>query len=627
MKRLAVYSFNQTNVDEYVLYFIKAIEEFCHDIIFVTAKRLSSEDNDKLGRMGCRIVEMISPGTSANRYMKGLMSANDNEKYDEVVFVDDTFFGPIYPLDQVFRKMDDTFVHNDFWTITGQTKEEYERGSNLPGRIMPIDRQFNFLVLKTNVLSSEIFKNFFVKIPTFKDENDELYNFEFRLTELLTSNGFKYGSYISGEKLPRNFRPNLFYPYELIADEKSPILKKDSFTVDFAAYLDLGRGDEIKKTINYLESDTDYHTNLIWDHLLRTEKMSKIRSIFGLNYVLSSKSIYPTHIEEAESKKIAIIAFIYYKEEIDSLYSYLSNMNLIADLHIMSTSDEVLQQCRERFHNEGPHKIEFSKKFNKGRDVSAYLIEKRELFQSYDFICFIHDKRSPQIQEQYTANDFFKHCADNLLASTAFVANVISTFIENPRVGLLVPPPLKWGAYYSSEFWHENADGIRKLMKELHLTVPYDEYPVAPYGDMFWVRTEALAPLFKKNWTYNDLPDEPLPTNGTLLHALERIHPFVVQEANFTTAWLMSCEGASVFIEEIYQAEHRYSEEIFKVIPKLGFVRSLRSFEHLTGYLTLGRKAKIQKYRILNLVTLGLVPKFKKRLEYLLNDTSENSAK
>ena len=53
---------------------------------------------------------------------------------------------------------------------------------------------------------------------------------------------------------------------------------------------------------------------------------------------------------------------------------------------------------------------------------------------------------------------------------------------------------------------------------------------------MFWARPEALEPLFSLGLKWDDYPVEPLPVDGTMLHALERLVPFSVEMAGFTTS-------------------------------------------------------------------------------------------
>jgi lipopolysaccharide biosynthesis protein len=53
---------------------------------------------------------------------------------------------------------------------------------------------------------------------------------------------------------------------------------------------------------------------------------------------------------------------------------------------------------------------------------------------------------------------------------------------------------------------------------------------------MFWARTKALAPLFDLNLGWNDYPEEPVPYDGTILHAFERLLPFIARHAGYRFA-------------------------------------------------------------------------------------------
>ena len=53
---------------------------------------------------------------------------------------------------------------------------------------------------------------------------------------------------------------------------------------------------------------------------------------------------------------------------------------------------------------------------------------------------------------------------------------------------------------------------------------------------MFWARPQALRVLFDQQWSWEHYPEEPLPYDGTRLHALERLLPFVVKHHGFSQA-------------------------------------------------------------------------------------------
>ena len=97
-----------------------------------------------------------------------------------------------------------------------------------------------------------------------------------------------------------------------------------------------------------------------------------------------------------------------------------------------------------------------------------------------------------------------------------------------------------------SNGWGPNFDNTKALMKKLGIDRPIsgEKMPIAPFGSVFWFRVKALAPLFDHGWKHEDFPPEPLPQDGTISHAIERIYPFVAQGAGYYPAQAMSADYA-----------------------------------------------------------------------------------
>jgi lipopolysaccharide biosynthesis protein len=53
---------------------------------------------------------------------------------------------------------------------------------------------------------------------------------------------------------------------------------------------------------------------------------------------------------------------------------------------------------------------------------------------------------------------------------------------------------------------------------------------------MFWARTSALAPLFEAGLSWEDYRPEPLPYDGTVLHAIERLVTLITRDRGFKIA-------------------------------------------------------------------------------------------
>jgi rhamnosyltransferase len=182
---------------------------------------------------------------------------------------------------------------------------------------------------------------------------------------------------------------------------------------------------------------------------------------------------------------------------------------------------------------------------NRGRDVSSLLIGLRSFATQYDYICFAHDKKVTHLKPKIKGESSSYHCFENVLGSPAFVENIITTFQDNPRMGLLVPPtPIQadFSGILGNE-WQANFENVRKLADRLKITVNIDKDkpPIAPLGGIFWYRSEALKILFDADFQYEDFPKEPIQKlDGTIMHAIERIYPFAAQQAGFFTGWVLS---------------------------------------------------------------------------------------
>ena len=178
---------------------------------------------------------------------------------------------------------------------------------------------------------------------------------------------------------------------------------------------------------------------------------------------------------------------------------------------------------------------------NIGRDVSALLVGAEPYLQDYDYVCFMHDKKVTQMDMGIKGYVFSERCFQNMLGSKEYVNNILTLFENEPYLGLLCPPPPNHADYYPilSLEWGPNFEATAKVAKRLNLSCKMspDLEPIAPLGTMFWFRPEAMKVLLDYGWKYSDFPKEPIKTDGTVLHAIERIYAFVVQDAGYYCAW------------------------------------------------------------------------------------------
>lgn len=156
---------------------------------------------------------------------------------------------------------------------------------------------------------------------------------------------------------------------------------------------------------------------------------------------------------------------------------------------------------------------------NRGRDVGPFLTTfGTALVRGYDLIGHLHTKRS-----EHAGRDAVEKWRNFLMANTLggpesgpMLDNIVCRMAENPDWGVLFPDePTPFG-------WDANREVAKSLAERMDVLDLPDHF-CFPAGNMFWIRAAALRPFVELGLDYDDYPIEPLPIDGTLLHALERL--------------------------------------------------------------------------------------------------------
>lgn len=111
---------------------------------------------------------------------------------------------------------------------------------------------------------------------------------------------------------------------------------------------------------------------------------------------------------------------------------------------------------------------------------------------------------------------------------------------------------------------------------------------------MFWFRPKALRPLFDHDWKYEDFPKEPNETDGTILHAIERLYGFTAQDQGYYTVWVMSDHFARIEITNLHFMLREYNMAVYNTIGQHQYSFNLATY-NLEDSLSF---KKILKYKI-----------------------------
>ncbi|SEI47979.1 rhamnosyltransferase [Lachnospiraceae bacterium A10] len=544
-------------VDEYILYMLSELKKCVRGITVVCNGVIPEAEKQKLEKYVDEVYERENKGFDVWAY-KSTLEHIGWEKlatYDEVILMNYTIMGPVYPLQEMFDEMDARDL--DYWGPTISHKTDFDPFGKVPYGYLPDHIQTHFLAIRRSLLMSKEFMKYWKNMPMINNYTDSVGKHEAVFTKHFEDLGFKWDVYANSEEYrDYTYQPVLVTALEMIRDQRLPFFKRRSFMQNYEIVMDETVGQAAYQLMEYIDKHTNYDVNLIWDNLLRVENMADLKKNLQLNYVIPSDSyLNPENGKEHKNKKIALIMHMYFEDLISECLYYAKSMPEYADIYITTNTEQKKKKIEEAF-SVLPNKVDVRLSPNRGRDVGPFLVESRDYIYDYDYICHTHDKKVGQLKPGSVGASFSHRCFENVLRSREMVENVIETFENNPRMGIIMPPPPNHSEYFFTLGleWGMNFGVTKDLAEELGIHVNMDEKkePIAPLGSVFWARTDALRKIFDRPWTYEDFPEEPVADDGTILHAVERMYNFSAQACGYYAGWLFSDYGAKLELTNLY---------------------------------------------------------------------------
>lgn len=266
-------------------------------------------------------------------------------------------------------------------------------------------------------------------------------------------------------------------------------------------------------------------------------------------FILSEKgSILPCPLSSRIYRETAIIIYLYYIDTLPVYYQYIDNIPSNIDVYILSSKKQVLDEVNEHL-NAFPRKnVHYLLKENTGRDVSALLVTGRTIVSNYKYICFLHDKKEHCKERKEDTQLWIENLWGNQIGSEDYIEGILNLFETHKNIGVLAPPePI--GRHFNTWYgygWYGSFEATRNLAKKLCLkTNLRQDRPPVTLGTVLWFRSAALRKLFETGWKYSDFDDQKLDNGNYLSYAIERIFPYVAQDAGYDTGTVMASTYAA----------------------------------------------------------------------------------
>lgn len=260
----------------------------------------------------------------------------------------------------------------------------------------------------------------------------------------------------------------------------------------------------------------------------------------NLNFILPMK--YTFAETDLELDSVLIVIHLFYENSINEYLKYIEQIPLEIKILFTSSNFNVLNIVKEKMNAMG-RTFKLIEKENRGRDISGLLVACRTEILKYQYVCFLHDKRYKHEKTQKDTELFVKCLWENMLGGSAYILNIIETFRQNPKLGVLLPPESVSDnfSFLFRNTWDKDFELMQQLAEKMKLNCDLNEEkkPLS-LGTAFWARVDAQRKLFEIDWEYEDFNDEPLPGDGTISHAIERCFAYIAQDAGYETGIVMT---------------------------------------------------------------------------------------
>ncbi|MDV2449658.1 rhamnan synthesis F family protein [Xanthomonas hortorum] len=580
-RRLCIFSFYdpQGVVDDYVVYFLKELGNHVDQIAFYSNGALLAESELKIEGLVAEIVIRPNFGFDVLAYKEGLEKIDfDREhKFDEVLMVNHTCYGPIYPFEELFTEMEKRSC--DFWGVTAHMEmvpNPFTGTGKLPYHI-----NTNFVAVRSGLLHSPPFKKYWQDLQGAASYEAAIQGHETLFTEHFTNLGYVSDTYLDCAKYGTHYPAILDIDETLI--DRNPLLKRRALFHD-PRFLEHYAAD-LPRALQVVEETSDYDQSLIWENVIRVAELRNLNTNAALT------SIFPDirlkrGAPQPDYGRIAVCAHVYYTEMLDELIELADTIpgqyDFIATTHTPEKKAFIEQKLSGKS-NIGDVIVRVVEQ-NRGRDMSSLFITCRDLFldDRYQLVCRLHTKKSPQVAAG-RANMFKRHMFENLMNSPGYTANVLDMFHDKPWIGMAVPPLVHIGYPTMGHVWFSNRERAEALKEALDLKVNFDpETPVGAFGTMFWFRPKALRKLFEHPWQWEGFDAEPNHVDGSLAHVLERLMCYVAQDAGYTTQQIISSHLASWNFSMLEYKLQKFSA----ALPNADFTGQFNFLDHWkrTGY-------------------------------------------
>lgn len=285
MKRTAVFVFWDGSgvADDYVGVLLGALREHCQRIVCMVNGELDDPSRALLESRCDVLIRRPNAGLDITAYKEGFFYVRENPmEEEEILFLNATVFGPVYPLGEMFGRME-ARTELDFWGLTrycGSSEDLW--GLNGLGYIPPHIQSY-FWAVRRSLFTSQAFERWWQKLPEIHSYQEAVSFHEMVFTRHFEELGYRWDTYIQSDGYDKfDPYPLMGDPTRLLREQRCPLVKRKSFLMDRTELTMPVSGDAGRELYEYLRDETGYDVSLIAQNIARTENNFDYSMALGL---------------------------------------------------------------------------------------------------------------------------------------------------------------------------------------------------------------------------------------------------------------------------------------------------------------------------------------------------------
>jgi len=313
-------------------------------------------------------------------------------------------------------------------------------------------------------------------------------------------------------------------------------------------------------------------------HRLRTAVSSRVAErVFAVERPAPSIPFRPYYLnpyyeitdeDTRAAPSVALHLHLFHEDLIGQISGYLNNCPYSYDLYV-SVQEGSDRQALKKYLSDTLAKasaIIVEEVPNRGRDIAPFIIQFGKRLQSYEFVGHIHSKKSPHSRE---LSSWLTHILGLLFGNPGSDGRELVQIFNLLRSGAkVVYPEGPLSIAMDRSGWSDNFEIARELLAR-YTSYRAEDFPIVefPQGTMFWARGDRIVDLLNLPLSWEDFPQEPIPADGTIAHAIERL--ILVLTSRFDGQCIKLHKGDSTVEYPYYEDQIDFSSKLGSDTPKV----------------------------------------------------------